>query len=160
MKRFLIRVTLLLIILLGAAFVAYRLYRSSGTGSNNTIAEWLTNPDSHELLNSAAFSRCPNAPFILPTEGFIGLLWNDSSAPYNFSNRHTGIDIFGYGASGTIPIYAVYDGYLTRQDDWRSTVNSRSLATTSFFFPSYSPILPHFSSNSSIFGKIATFISS
>jgi peptidoglycan LD-endopeptidase LytH len=125
LRRWLIRAGIVLVLLTIIGFGAYRVYRwyrNSGTGSNNYIVEWLTNPASHEVLNSEAFSRCPNAPFILPTEGFIGLLWNDSSAPYTFTNRHTGLDTFGYGAVGTIPIYAVYEGWLTRHEDWRSTV--------------------------------------
>jgi hypothetical protein len=43
--------------------------------------------------------------------------------------RHTivcgdtrGLDIFGGGESGTVAVYAVYDGFLSRLDDWRSTV--------------------------------------
>lgn len=113
----------LMLLLVGVfAYLGLRWYMGSRGSSNEYIAEWLTDPSSHEVLNSEAFSRCPDAPFILPTEGFIGLLWNDAAAPYNLTNRHTGIDIFGYGTRGTIPIYAVYDGYLTRQEEWRSTV--------------------------------------
>jgi peptidoglycan LD-endopeptidase LytH len=124
-RRWWIRLMIVGLILGIGVFAAYRLYRwyrNSGTGSNNYIVEWLTDPASHEVLKSEAFSRCPNAPFILPTEGFIGLLWNDASAPYSFTSRHTGLDIFGYGTVGTIPIYAVYEGWLTRHEDWRSTV--------------------------------------
>ena len=42
--------------------------------------------------------------------------------PYNILRRHTGLDIFGDGAPGTVPVYAAYDGYLTRLPDWKSTV--------------------------------------
>ena len=55
-------------------------------------------------------------------KGFIGLLWRDTAGPYNATRRHTGLDIFSGKPAGTAPIYAVYDGYLTRLDDWRSTV--------------------------------------
>jgi hypothetical protein len=163
-RRWWIRLMIIGLILGIGAFAAYRLYRwyrNSGTGSNNYIVEWLTDPASHEVLKSEAFSRCPNAPFILPTEGFIGLLWNDASAPYNFTSRHTGLDIFGYGTVGTIPIYAVYEGWLTRHEDWRSTVSLRS-STTKLSVPpsSYLPVIPYCSSKSATFGKIATFISS
>lgn len=103
----------------------YRLYnRFFGTRgtSNEYIYEWLTDTSAHERLNSEAFSRCPNAPFIIPSDGFIGLLWGDTAAPYNSLRRHTGLDVFGGGESGTVAVYAVYDGYLSRLDDWRSTV--------------------------------------
>ncbi|MCD4685647.1 MAG: M23 family metallopeptidase [Anaerolineae bacterium] len=59
---------------------------------------------------------------MLPSEGFVGLLWNDPAAPYNVLRRHTGLDIFGDGAPGEVPVYAAYEGYLTRLDDWKSTV--------------------------------------
>jgi murein DD-endopeptidase MepM/ murein hydrolase activator NlpD len=65
---------------------------------------------------------CPNAPFLLPSTGLIGLLWDDPTIPYNILNPHTGLDIFGDGAPGSIPIYAAYDGFLSRQADWVSTV--------------------------------------
>jgi hypothetical protein len=32
------------------------------------------------------------------------------------------MDIFGNGYAGDVPVVAVYDGYLTRLDDWLSTV--------------------------------------
>jgi hypothetical protein len=37
-------------------------------------------------------------------------------------NPHPGIDIFGNGAVGTVPVYAAYDGYLTREATWISAV--------------------------------------
>ena len=57
--------------------------------------------------------------FSLPTNGYIGFLWNDSFRP---GHHHTGLDIFGGTDNGITPIYAAYDGYLTRQSDWKSTV--------------------------------------
>jgi hypothetical protein len=92
------------------------------SNSNEYIFRWLRQPEEHASLNSAALSRCPGAPFVLPSEGFIGLLWRDDAAPYNPLRRHTGIDIFGAGEPGTVPVYAAYEGYLTRLDDWVSTV--------------------------------------
>ncbi len=48
---------------------------------------------------------------------------------YGFSNyagtpghRHQGIDIFAGTDVGITPVYAAYDGYLTREDGWVSTV--------------------------------------
>jgi murein DD-endopeptidase MepM/ murein hydrolase activator NlpD len=37
-------------------------------------------------------------------------------------NTHTGIDIFGDGAPGQVPVYAVYGGDLTRRSEWLSSV--------------------------------------
>lgn len=99
----------------------YWWYRGS-SNSNQTIAQWLRNPQANQQLATAARTRCGDAPFIIPSEGFIGLLWRDDAAPYNALRRHTGIDIFGGEGEGVTPIYAAYDGNLTRLDDWFSTV--------------------------------------
>jgi len=55
----------------------------------------------------------------MPTNGMIGFLWDDSFRP---GHRHQGLDIFSGKGVGETPIYAVYDGYLTRLVDWKSTV--------------------------------------
>jgi len=46
-------------------------------------------------------------------------LWDDSFRP---GHRHQGIDIFSGTPPGEIPVYAAYDGYLTRQSDWKSSL--------------------------------------
>lgn len=107
--------------LLIGGWLAYRWYIGS-SNSNVTIRQWLINPQAHADLSTDALTQCPDAPFVLPSEGFIGLLWRDDAAPYNALNRHTGVDIFGAGASGTVPIYAVYDGFATRLEDWTSSL--------------------------------------
>jgi murein DD-endopeptidase MepM/ murein hydrolase activator NlpD len=68
---------------------------------------------------------CPGAPFILPADGFIGLLYGDPRGPYSRSAPHQGIDIFSDSEPGVTPVYAAYDGYVTREPDWRSTVIMR-----------------------------------
>lgn len=68
---------------------------------------------------------CPGASFILPTDGFIGLLYADPRGPYSSSNPHQGIDIFSEGEAGTTPVYAAYDGYVTRDAGWRSALIMR-----------------------------------
>lgn len=92
--------------------------------SNDQIRAWLNDaaPDTWAV---AARTQCPDAPFSMPSEGFIGLLYRDTARPYNRLNLHTGIDFFGQGPPGSVPIYAVYDGYLTRRTGWRSTVAIR-----------------------------------
>jgi hypothetical protein len=52
----------------------------------------------------------------------MGLLWRDPALPYNVANRHAGIDIFGDGEPGTVPVVAAYEGYLSRLDGWVSSV--------------------------------------
>lgn len=114
-----------LVVLLGiGAGLAYWIYGwyFGALNSNGPIRQWLTDTSVHDDFNTPVFTQCPGAPFIIPSEGFIGLLWNDPSAPYTPLRRHTGIDIFGVGMSGSIPIYAAYDGLLSRPESWLSTV--------------------------------------
>lgn len=92
------------------------------TDSNIFIRAYLLNTvDRANVVNDIGM-QCDGAPFILPSSGFIGLLYADTAGPYNATRRHTGIDVFGNGEAGTVPIVAAYDGYLTRLPEWRSTV--------------------------------------
>jgi murein DD-endopeptidase MepM/ murein hydrolase activator NlpD len=97
------------------------LYSQTQSNSNGPIRDWFGDPGSRPGLSTAR-EPCPGAPFLLPSEGFIGLLWADPALPYNLFNRHTGIDIFGDGQPGTVPVYAAYPGRLSRLDNWLSTV--------------------------------------
>ena len=63
--------------------------------------------------------RCGDAPFIFPTDGLAGFIWNDSFRP---GHRHQGIDIFGGAEVGITPVVAAYPGYLRRLSDWKSSV--------------------------------------
>jgi len=102
----------------------YFLYRSlSGTGGRSiSFHQWISDPLGHPDWTVKAGSRCGEAPFILPTNGYIGFLWDDS---FRIGHRHQGIDIFGGGDPGQTPVIAAYDGYLTRLPDWKSTVIMR-----------------------------------
>jgi murein DD-endopeptidase MepM/ murein hydrolase activator NlpD len=72
---------------------------------------------------NTAPQSCPDAPWLLPTSGILGVLWRDSRVPpYGTSHRHTGLDIFGEGRENTVPVYAVADGLLTRLPGWKSAV--------------------------------------
>lgn len=114
------------ITLLGIAGIGLYLIRGSllhgKSNSRDPIRRWFVEPLSRPELITDAGEACPGAPFILPSSGLIGLLWRDPSGPYNIFRRHTGIDIFGDGLPGNVPVVAVYDGYLTRLDGWRSSV--------------------------------------
>lgn len=85
------------------------------------------NKAERDSLVVSQHEACPGAPFILPAEGFIGLPYASSGGPYTRANRHQGIDIFSPDRKtpGLVPVYAAYDGYITREDDWRSTLIQR-----------------------------------
>ncbi|MHB8856951.1 MAG: M23 family metallopeptidase [Bellilinea sp.] len=83
------------------------------------VMQWIRNPAAHSAWAVLAGERCGAAPFVMPTNGFIGFLWDDSFRP---GHRHTGLDIFGGTDTGITPVIAAYDGYLTRLSDWKSTV--------------------------------------
>jgi len=68
---------------------------------------------------------CPGAPFVLPTDGYIGLLYGDISGPYSAASPHQGIDIFSNAPAGVTPVYAAFDGYISRDAGWRSALIQR-----------------------------------
>jgi murein DD-endopeptidase MepM/ murein hydrolase activator NlpD len=109
---------ILLILVLLAGFLAFRWFQDDGA-SPRYVFEWLRNPGAHPEWTIDAGERCGDAPFILPTNGFIGFLWGDSFRP---GHRHQGLDIFGGEDLNQTPVIAAYPGYLSRQPDWKSTV--------------------------------------
>ena len=126
MKRFL---RVLFAVLVASALTPTLFYffylRGSGNDSNSYIREWRFAPIMRPFLSTEGGIACDGAPFILPTEGLVGLLFADPVPPYTASRPHPGLDIFGDGESGTVPVYAAYDGYLTRSTHWRSAVAIR-----------------------------------
>jgi hypothetical protein len=112
---------LISILLVMALVVGYLLYRGHGDGAARSarVLAWLRDPDSHTEWMVKASERCGEAPFLMPTDGFIGYLWGDSFRP---GHRHQGVDIFGGSSVGITPVYAAYDGYLTRLLDWKSSL--------------------------------------
>lgn len=93
-------------------------YSMNLTRTRNVIA-WIRNPSAYREWMINAGGKCGTAPFIAPTDGFIGFLWGDS---FRIGHRHQGIDIFGGQDVNVTPVYAAYPGYLTRLPDWKSTV--------------------------------------
>lgn len=83
------------------------------------LHNWLSQPQDHRDWAIKANDRCLNAPFNLPTSGYIGYLWGDN---FRIGHKHQGIDIFAGTLSGETPVYSVYAGYLTRQPDWKSSI--------------------------------------
>ncbi len=113
--------SLILVSGIAIGFWFYRAGTPSGARSNH-FGEFIVNPAAHADWKLAAGSRCGNAPFIFPTTGMIGFLWDDS---FSAGHRHQGIDIFAGTDVGVTPVIAAYDGYLTRQADWKSSVITR-----------------------------------
>lgn len=83
------------------------------------IVEWIRNAHDHPDWSVSALESCDNAPFVFPTDGYIGFLWGDSFRP---GHSHQGLDIFSGGEQAITPVYAAHQGYLTRKPDWKSSV--------------------------------------
>lgn len=122
MKHFWWAIVVLLMIVGVAVWALARFFRPSGLHSDQRdewVEEWINHPEDHADWAIHAGGRCPQAPFQMPTTGFVGYLWDDSFRP---GHRHQGIDIFGGGNPGETPVYAATDGYLTRLSSWKSSI--------------------------------------
>ncbi len=108
----------LLASLLAMSYPVYHYVILSGIWSDD-VMEFIRQPDRHPDWMQPELTQCGSAPFLFPTRGFIGFLWDISFYPLH---RHQGIDIFGGTEPGTTPVYAVADGYLTRESDWKSSI--------------------------------------
>ena len=99
------------------------LYFTYGGGKSvertSQVISWFSDPASRPELMMTLGSQCEDAPFIFPTNGLVGFIWDDS---FRIGHRHSGLDIFGGTDVGVTPIVAAQAGYLTRQADWLSTV--------------------------------------
>jgi hypothetical protein len=109
---------LFFVFVLVAAYFAYPWLRTK-VGRMRRLSEWLTNPSVHQDWSVKVGTRCGEAPFILPTSGYVGFIWDDSFRP---GHQHQGIDVFGGEIPGKTPVVAAHAGYLTRLPDWKSTV--------------------------------------
>lgn len=90
-----------------------------GWWQNTTKVTFSVGSSAARLPLGTDLMQCSRAPFIVPSEGWIGILYGDSI--YGTVN-HSGVDIFGLAGNGVTPVYAAYDGYLTRKADWVSAV--------------------------------------
>lgn len=116
-RNLLVILAIVICLVLGIYFL-YQEYFSEN-GRTRRVIEFLRHPDSQQEHIRFALSRCGDAPFVLPTSGLIGFLWDDSFRP---GHHHQGIDIFAGTAPGETPVYVAYAGYLTRLSDWKSSV--------------------------------------
>lgn len=105
-------------LLIGLGLYTYRQFHSSAARTQY-VWKFLNAPQENASLAIQAGTRCGNAPFLLPTDGLIGYLWDDSFRP---GHRHQGIDIFAGTEIGVTPVIAAYPGYLTRMPDWKSSL--------------------------------------
>jgi len=107
-----------IILILIGGYGLYREYFAQNARTRKVIA-FIRNPEANQEWVTPALTRCGEAPFLMPTTGMIGFIWNDSFRP---GHHHQGIDIFAGQQVGQMPVYAAYDGYLTRLSDWKSSV--------------------------------------
>lgn len=114
--RYLLFIVLIMVIV--ASYQAFRWYTNQGRRVP-LVRAWLQNPGANPDWAITAGERCNEAPFLLPTDGFIGFLWGDSFRP---GHSHQGVDIFGGGELNQTPVIAAYPGYLTRLPEWKSTL--------------------------------------
>ena len=109
---------LLIILAIASFFLLYHYYLSPDSRTPKVV-EFILNPSASDEPQVEALSRCGEAPFLMPTSGMIGYIWGDS---FRIGHLHTGIDIFAGTGPGLTPVYAAYDGYLTRLEDWKSSL--------------------------------------
>ncbi|MDO9301841.1 MAG: M23 family metallopeptidase [Anaerolineales bacterium] len=117
MQKKFIFIALLIATLTAGIYLYYNHGRSSARTAQ--VFGWFNDTTSRPDLMMTAGTKCGDAPFIFPTDGLIGFIWDDSFRP---GHRHSGLDIFAGTEAGVTPIVAAYPGYLTRQSDWISTV--------------------------------------
>lgn len=114
--------TLILVILMGVAvglgIYLYQVFRTTGA-RRQFVRAFLSDSLSDSRYVIQAGSRCGDAPFLFPTTGVVGFLWDDS---FRFSHRHQGIDIFAGTDIDVTKVVAAYPGFLTRLPEWRSAV--------------------------------------
>ncbi len=106
-----------LVLIVAAIYLVYT-YRPTSARAALVFA-WIKDPAADPGLAIQAGSRCGNAPFIFPTTGVPGFIWDDS---FQLGHRHQGIDIFSGTGTNMTPVLAVYYGFLTRLPEWKSSV--------------------------------------
>lgn len=119
----------IVVVLLITSFSFYLLFQGFGyvrllfDPRSQAFLQWAGgSTETRTNLITAQREACPGAPFILPADGFIGLLFEDPRGPYTTANPHQGIDIFSNTEPGENPVYAAYDGYVSREENWRSAL--------------------------------------
>ena len=105
------------------AYQAISYLRTPNDPRSQSFVQWATGDAAARAeLITVQRETCPGAPFILPADGFIGLLYEDPRGPYSNRNPHQGIDIFSNTEPGITAVYAAADGYVTREKEWKSSL--------------------------------------
>ena len=117
-KRLFLVFALMVALVTAAVYLYFRYYHPTSLRAVQVFA-WMKDPASRPDLVTAAGSKCGSAPFIFPTTGVPGFLWDDSFRP---GHRHQGIDIFAGTGIDVTKVIAAYPGFLTRLPDWKSSV--------------------------------------
>ncbi len=117
MRKYFFPLVILAAVVAAGAYLYYTRGRDSARMAQ--VYNWFQDQSSRPDLMMTSGAKCGDAPFIFPTNGLIGFIWDDSFRP---GHRHSGLDIFAGTDIGVTPIVAAYPGYLTRQADWKSTV--------------------------------------
>jgi peptidoglycan LD-endopeptidase LytH len=112
---------LLIFCLLVGLIVAgyFYLRRPAYSARTANVMAFLRNPQDHPDWTFKAGAQCGEAPFVFPTDGFIGYLWGDT---FQTGHPHQGLDIFGCADINKVPVRVAYAGYLTRLPGWKSAV--------------------------------------
>ena len=105
--------------LVGVGILAYRYFMYPDSSLWQYYRDYLRAPEDFAEYTIEAGQRCGDAPFAFPSRGVVFGSWDQSYRP---GHRHSGIDIFPATEPGVTPVYAAYDGYLTRGEDWISTI--------------------------------------
>jgi hypothetical protein len=113
-----LRYLIVLVALVVAALYLYRMLRP-GSARGAELWAWMRDPSAQPALAIKVGSRCGAAPFIFPTTGVPGYLWDDS---FRIGSRHQGVDIFAGTDVNVTDIVAVSYGFLTRLPEWKSSV--------------------------------------
>ncbi len=103
--------------MVGGLFL-YRTYHRTGARAAQVFA-WIRDPALQPGLAIKAGSRCGDAPFVFPTTGVPGFIWDDS---FQIGHRHQGVDIFSGTDIDITPVVAAYPGFLTRLPEWKSSL--------------------------------------
>lgn len=119
MSKKLILLAIVTAVAIAAAGIFLYYFRGGASPRTRDVIEYIRDPASRPNLRMSAGAQCNGAPFIFPTDGMIGFIWDDSFRP---GHRHSGLDIFSGTEVGVTPVIAAYPGYLTREADWTSTI--------------------------------------
>lgn len=120
MSRRFIPIAILVALATAGAYL-YLTLRPRGARAVQVFA-WMRDPASRADVVMHAGQRCGEAPFVFPTDGVAGFLWDDS---FRLGHRHQGIDIFAGTEPGVTPVIAAYPGYLSRLPEWKSSLIQR-----------------------------------